>query len=108
MKVEHSFIVIFMLLCTTYSCTTEFGSDCQQGEGQIEKRILDLEPLTKLDLGIKGTIFIQEGPQFIEIEAPSDIIDKLLTESVIGSERWVIELDDCYDGPDITIWETRH
>lgn len=98
---------IFFLLCIMFpSCTKEFGTNCVEGTGSIEKRTLDLESLTKLDLGIPGHLYINEGPQNIEIEAPSDVIDLIMEKSSIGSERWIIEIDDCYDGPEITVWAT--
>lgn len=99
--------IIFILVCfSTYSCTKEFGSDCISGNSTTEKRVVELESLTKIDLAMPGNLYISEGDQFIEIEAPSDIIDRILEESEIGSERWTIELNDCYDGEKINIWAT--
>lgn len=106
MKIIKVFSLVFLFCIALSSCTTEFGSNCISGTQSVERRVVDLENLTKLDLAVPGNLFIQEGPQFIEIEAPSDIIDKILNESIIGSERWIIELNDCYDGEKINIWVT--
>lgn len=105
MKLKIS-LIILLIICLFASCTKEFGGNCSEGAGQIEKRELDLESLTKIDLGLSGQVFVSEGPQFIEIEAPSDIIDRILDESTIESERWIIEIDGCYDGPELKVWIT--
>lgn len=107
MKILRIYSLFFLFCFVLISCTTEFGSNCISGTQSIEKRIVDLEALTKIDLAIPGNLHVQEGAtQFIEIEAPSDIIDKILNESQIGSERWIIELNDCYDGEKINVWVT--
>lgn len=105
MKINNILFVLVMCL-TVHSCTKEFGSDCITGSLATEKRVVDLETLTKIDLSMRGNLYVMEGPQFIEIEAPADIIDRILQESEIGSERWTIELNDCYDGEKINIWAT--
>jgi len=106
MKIIKIFSIVFLFCFAFSSCTTEFGSNCISGTESVERRVVDFENLTKIDLAIPGNLFIQEGPQFIEIEAPSDIIDKILNESIIGSERWIIELNDCYNGEKINVWAT--
>jgi len=105
MRLISALCIIFVVFVMG-GCTKEFGGDCVEGVGEIERRTVDLDPLTKIDLAMQGELFIQEGEQFIEIEAPSDIIDRILDESEISSERWIIEIDDCYDGPPIRIWAT--
>lgn len=99
-----TFSLSAFLLILFCSCTSEFGNDCDQGSETKEKRSVELEPFTKIDLGVPGHLYIREGTQSVEIEAPSDIIDKLINESSIIDGRWRIELDNCYNGPDIDVW----
>lgn len=106
MKIIKLLCFVYLICFAFNSCTKEFGSDCISSSQPTEKRIVELETLTKIDLAMNGNLFVQEGPQFIEIEAPSDIIDRILNESEIGSERWIVELNDCYDGEKINIWAT--
>lgn len=106
MKIIKILFFIFLFIVVFNSCTKEFGSNCISGELATEKRIVDIESISKIDLSMNGHLYINEGPQFIEIEAPTDIIDKILNESEIGSERWTIELNECYDGEKIKIWAT--
>lgn len=98
-------LLLFSCLLFT-SCIKEFSNNCITGTGTVEKRTIELETITKIDLGMEADLIIQEGPQFIEIEAPTDIIDRIIDQSEVGSERWIIELNDCYDGQKITIWAT--
>lgn len=103
---KYKVLYIFFASCILYSCTTELGSNCDDGIETIEKRIIDLESLTKIELSMSGNIFIEEGEQFIEIEAPSDIIDKILEDSTVGSEKWEIDFNGCYNGHKVNIWVT--
>lgn len=105
MKSINIFFIILLAACFN-ACTKELGTGCSNGAGSIEKRVVDIEPITKIDLQLEGNLFISQGEQFIEIEAPSDIIDLILQKSEVGSDRWTIKIDDCYDGPEINIWAT--
>ena len=101
--------VLFLILAffLAQACTKEFGLGCVEGNGQIERRMVEInEALTKIDLAMSGNVYVQEGPQSIEIEASSDIIDRIIAESEISGENWTIELDGCYNGPDINVWLT--
>lgn len=99
-------IFIVLLLVSIQSCTKEFGIGCVTSNETVETRVIDLEAFTKIDLQVPANLFIQEGTQFVEIEAPSDIIDLIIDKSEFNGEEWSIEMGDCYDGSQIKIWIT--
>jgi len=98
------FLLLIILLC--HSCTWDLGSDCISGNESTEKRVVNLENISKIALQLHGDLMVQEGPQFIEIEAASDIIDQILEDSNIANEKWEIKTDECYNGPAIKVWAT--
>ncbi len=98
--------ILILAMIFSASCTKDLGSVCNKGDAWVQKRIVVMESISRIELAIAADLFVQEGQQNIEIEAPADIIDRILSESKIGNGKWKVELDNCYDGPAITIWAT--
>jgi len=97
-------LLTIILFC--YSCTWDLGSDCIEGDENVEKRAIEIESISKIELSMSGSLYVNEGPQYIEIEAPADIIDRIIQESKVGSDKWEITLEKCYNGSEIKVWAT--
>jgi len=85
---NYRLLLFVIIIAISNSCTKEFDTNCIEGNGNIERRVIELEPLTKLDLSIKGKLFVNEGTQFIEIDVEN------LNLEIDGSGNMDIQLTD--------------
>lgn len=101
MKNLSVFILAFLLLGAT-SCEKElFG--CLEGSGEIELRIPDLPFFNKIDLKMEGEVFITEGPELeVRVEGHANIIDRILEDSEVVNEEWIIDLKGCSRNNNVT------
>lgn len=95
-----------ILLFTNYSCEVElFG--CLRSEGAIVRQELSLPDISKIDLAVAGDIIITEGEtQLIEIEAAQNVIDRIISDSDTGSDKWDIEINGCANIDNVKIYAT--
>ncbi len=101
------YLILLATCLILNSCIKEFSNDCITSADTIERRAIELNAaITKIDLQVPANLIVNEGAQFIEIEAPGDVIDKLIEQSEINGDEWSIELRNCYDGGQINIWIT--
>ena len=97
-------VLSFFAISMLSSCIADLGLNCLNPEGVVERRLVEMEAITKIDLELDADLFISEGPQQIEIEAAPNIIDLIMSRSNVGSEKWNVKIDDCYDGETIKIY----
>lgn len=100
------YLFILALIFTNYSCETElFG--CLDAEGEIVLQTIQLPTISKIDLNISGEIIIKEGEsQEIQIEASQNVIERIISDSEVGSDKWEINIDGCYNVTDVKIFAT--
>lgn len=94
MKNLSVFIIAFLLVGLN-SCEKELFA-CLDGTGEVELRVHDLPFFNKINLKIDGDVFITEGPELeVQIEGPAKVIDRIIEDSEVVNEEWVIDLKAC-------------
>ena len=71
-----------------------FFENCVEGEGEIVEQTIDLETFNEINLMRNTQVFLKQGnSQSVQIEAPQNIIDLLLTK--VEGKTWEIDFSRC-------------
>jgi hypothetical protein len=90
-------LVILGLTFFLSGCEKELFNGCLKGKGDIETRLVQLDPFYGINLNIDGEIILYTAPDGFEvmIEAESNVIDAIIQDSEVVNETWEIDIQGC-------------
>jgi hypothetical protein len=90
MKQLSPYIVLFFVVVTAASCTKEHMGDCFKSTGDIVTEERSLATFDQLEINDHIFVFIEQGPQRIEVEAGENL-QEFVTTDVTSDGTLVIE-----------------
>ncbi|MHA6247571.1 head GIN domain-containing protein [Pontibacter sp. CAU 1760] len=92
MKKLYSLLLQTACILLLTSCNPQ--SDCLQGKGQVETRMLDIDPFSEISVNGSMHVFVAEGsPQRVEVKGEPNILDVL--EKQVKGDIWEIGFNQC-------------
>ncbi|MCG8326564.1 MAG: DUF2807 domain-containing protein [Chitinophagales bacterium] len=78
---------LFIFSCDSENTSMAMGSSIR-GEGDVNKRTINMEHFSSIQLSSHANVYLQKGPLKVEVEGQDNIIDQLNTDVV--SRTWNI------------------
>lgn len=102
---SRSIILIVLSFCIIgSSCTKEFFSECTEGNSTIDTLQANVGVITHLEIGFTAKTTIDEGPfQTVELIGPSNIIQKIISDSDYANGLYDMKLKGCSDYDEVKI-----
>lgn len=92
------------MICS--SCTTEFFSDCVEGDDAVGTILMDVDEVTDFNISFSSDVTIDEGDvQQIELIGPMSIIEKIDTDSKYDNKELDLKVNGCssFDNIEVNI-----
>jgi len=99
----------FLTICASIlifsSCGPDGISICLKDEGVDETRTIDLDQISGMDVKIDADVTLINAfdGQFIEITGPSNVIDRIETDSDISLGIWEMDITGCRRGSTLKV-----
>ncbi|MCJ8165922.1 DUF2807 domain-containing protein [Pontibacter sp. E15-1] len=92
-KAGSTWLWVFLLLALPVLSACD-DLRCIKGEGDVERRVLQLQPFSEVEANGDFRVYLTQGPtQQVEVMGEPNILDQLSTQ--VRNGKWKIEHEDC-------------